>query len=96
MLRFKDLIPEWQHGFVPGRGTLTAWRVVLKEVVRARYVYEFDLRAFFDTVSPSQVIYLLKKNTSDGFARSVKVAGKRTPVWPVFKQITLLAGTRPE
>jgi len=65
-------------------------------VVKARYIYEFDLKAFFDTVSPAQVLTLLRRNTEDGFARSKRVGGKRVPVWPVFKQLTLLAGTRPE
>jgi len=80
VLRFNDLVPDWQHGFRPRRGTLTAWRVVLSEVVSAKYVYEFDLKAFFDTVSPAQVLNLLRKNTENGFARSVKVLGVRRPV----------------
>lgn len=70
--------------------------MVLKEVISSRYIYEFDLRAFFDTVSPAQVIYLLKQHTQNGFARSTKVGSKRIPAWPVFKQITLMSGTRPE
>jgi hypothetical protein len=65
-------------------------------VVKAKYVYEFDLKAFFDSVSPAQVLTLLRRNTVNGFARAKLVDGKRVSEWPVFRQLTLLAGTRPE
>jgi hypothetical protein len=44
------LSPE-QHGFRPGRGTMSAWKVILSEVIHAKDIYEFDLKKFFDSVS---------------------------------------------
>jgi hypothetical protein len=39
-----------QHGFIPGRGTLTAWKE-LSTLLSTPTIYEFDLRKFFDTVN---------------------------------------------
>jgi hypothetical protein len=36
---------------MPHKGTLTAWQQVIGKVVPARYVYEFDLKDFFGSVS---------------------------------------------
>lgn len=54
--RFDRLLPDWQHGFRPGRGVKTAWQVVLTKVIKARYIYEFDLKGFFDNVNVSKVV----------------------------------------
>lgn len=41
-----------QHGFMPGRGTLTAWKQILKDDLLAKpFIYECDFVSFFDTVS---------------------------------------------
>lgn len=40
-----------QHGFRPGKGTLTAWRKVLSDVIPQANIYEYDLKLFFDRVS---------------------------------------------
>ena len=39
-------IPDSQHGFYPGRGTGTAWKTILSEVLASPNIYEFDLRKF--------------------------------------------------
>ena len=65
-------IPKSQHGFYPGRGTMTAWSQIYSEVLKSANIYEFDLRKFFDSVNldylqdllhliglPSEVITLL-------------------------------------
>lgn len=44
------LSPE-QHGFRPNRGTMSAWKVILSEVIHTKDIYEFDLKKFFDSVS---------------------------------------------
>lgn len=56
MTRLNHLLPSWQHGFRPGLGVKTAWSVVLTKVVKARFVYEFDLKSFFDSVPVGKVI----------------------------------------
>jgi hypothetical protein len=53
-----------QHGFIPTRGTLTAWRQVSSQVIPARNILEIDLKGFFPSVSPSmarQAIRILEK-----------------------------------
>jgi hypothetical protein len=45
---------------VPHRGTATAWRETLRKVIKSRYVYEFDLKGFFNNVDTYRVIRILK------------------------------------
>lgn len=40
-----------QHGFRPGRGTLTCWREILSRVIQHKNIYEYDLKQFFPSVS---------------------------------------------
>ena len=41
-----------QHGFIPGRGTLTAWKQLLtSDLLYSPYIYECDLRNFFNEIS---------------------------------------------
>ncbi len=40
-----------QHGFIPGRGTSTAWQQMQSEVIHHRYIYEFDLEKYFDRIN---------------------------------------------
>lgn len=42
--------PPQQHGFWPGRGTLTMWENILSDVLSSRNIVEFDLRQFFEKV----------------------------------------------
>lgn len=53
VLRLDSKILDNQHGFRPGRGTLTAWIAILKAVLagKANYIYEFDYKAFFPSLS---------------------------------------------
>lgn len=70
----EDYFLPSQHGFIPNRGTLTAWQEVFEKVSRAQYVYEFDLKQFFPSVDlktitdrlislkvPKEVAYLLEE-----------------------------------
>jgi len=40
-----------QHAYIPGRGVLTAWQDVMANLPKWDYVYEFDLKGYFDNVS---------------------------------------------
>lgn len=42
---------DTQHGFIPGRGTFTAWKAIFSKIVPAKYVYEIDLRQCFPSIS---------------------------------------------
>lgn len=48
-----------QHGFLPGRGTLTAWKHLLSLIPGSRDIYEFDLKGFFDNVKVKPVMEAL-------------------------------------
>lgn len=48
--RFDHLLPGWQHGFRPKRGTSTAWISILTKVLQAPFIFEFDLVKYFDRV----------------------------------------------
>jgi len=50
LYRLDAKIPHWQHGFRPGRGTLTAWMSILNSVLNAQDIYEFDYKSYFDNV----------------------------------------------
>jgi hypothetical protein len=49
-----------QHAYFPGRGVHTAWRDVF-ERIESPYIYEFDLKGFFDSVSLEYITKLLTK-----------------------------------
>jgi hypothetical protein len=59
---------ESQHGFRPGRGTLTAWKHILKNVIQAKDIYEFDLKGFFDSIN---LDYISDQMIKDGIPHNI-------------------------
>lgn len=49
-----DMLPS-QHGYIPGLGTKTAWASVVKHVIPSKWIYETDLKGFFDNVSVFEI-----------------------------------------
>lgn len=49
--RSREIQQNWQHAGISRKGLVTAWRDVLLKVLNHRYIYEFDLRGFFDRIS---------------------------------------------
>lgn len=48
---YHDILDS-QHGFIPGRGTLTAWKQLLTgNLLYSPYIYECDLKNFFNEIS---------------------------------------------
>lgn len=45
---------EVQHGYIPGRGILTAWKRLFK-ILKYSYVFEIDFEKFFDNVHLWQI-----------------------------------------
>lgn len=45
-----ELIPDNFHGYIPRRGTGTAWRTILKDVIHKDNIFEVDFRQFFPSV----------------------------------------------
>lgn len=50
---------EWNHAYMPRKGSTTAWREILLKVRKARYIYEFDINQFFPNVDINLVSDLL-------------------------------------
>jgi len=49
--------PKFQHGFRPGRSCATATIEVLQELKRpGRFVYEFDLKSYFNLINASGIL----------------------------------------
>lgn len=43
------------HAYQPGKGTVTAWLDVINKARKAKYIYEFDLKSFFENVPISKI-----------------------------------------
>jgi len=54
-------INKSQHGFMPGKGTMTAWMEILEKVITKDNIYEYDLSGCFDRISISRLDSLLEK-----------------------------------
>lgn len=54
-------IPRNQHGFVPGRGTLTAIKEMLTKTISSEYIYEIDLKACFPSISLPRLKHRMEK-----------------------------------
>lgn len=55
-----DFMPLNQHGFLPGRSTLTAWQDFFANAKDAPDIYEFDLKKFFPSLTLSAVSNVLR------------------------------------
>lgn len=56
------IIPDKnQHGFVPTRGTTTAWTNVLHNVVPSRNIWELDIKGFFPSVQIEETMEILSQ-----------------------------------
>ena len=58
----EDHFLESQHGFIPGRGTMSAWKqFFINGIYKAKYIYEIDLEKCFDSMSHSYIVERLKQ-----------------------------------
>lgn len=55
-------IKSYQHGFLPHRGTGTAWKEILTKVIPSSNIYEFDLKQFFPSVNVEELQKALIKD----------------------------------
>jgi hypothetical protein len=53
-------IGKYQNGFMPVRGTLTAWKQMKSLMKSANFIYEYDLKGAFPSVSINFVVTRLK------------------------------------
>lgn len=84
----KDL-ESWNHGFQPGLGTMTAWRAFLKKARKAKYVYEFDFKQFFPSVTHTTVWrYLKRKGVPSDMVRWLEEVNKQQPKLPAEQKLS--------
>lgn len=57
----EEEIKKFNHAYMPGKGTITALAQLVKEVTNYKYIYEFDIKGFFNNVQISEVKRLLKE-----------------------------------
>lgn len=59
--------PPNQHGFLPGRGTKTAWSAILETGLDKQNIYEFDLRSFFSSINKEYLRQTLIETKMEGW-----------------------------
>ena len=61
LVHCRPYIADNQHGFIPGRGTLTAWQTILEnDHIKKPFVYEYDFKKFYDSIDLSSLRNLLR------------------------------------
>jgi hypothetical protein len=72
-----------QHGFIPTRGTLSAWMDLLNKINKYDYIYEFDLKQFFPSVNNLEIRKILRSlNVPTDFANYLTEMNKSQPELP--------------
>jgi len=57
----EEELKKFNHAYLPSRGTLTAWTHFINKVRNAKFIYEFDIKGFFNNVDIDSVIEKLQK-----------------------------------
>lgn len=72
-----------QHGFLRGRGTLTAWIQLFKDILPLKYIYECDLKQFFPSIQHRKIILNLMMNgVPETWMRWIDAINCATPILP--------------
>jgi len=50
-----------QHAYIPGRGVKTALTELISKCNKYKYIYETDLKGFFDNISVPEVFRIIEK-----------------------------------
>ena len=81
-------LEEWNHGFLPQKGTNTCITEVVKMLGENKYVYEFDFKQFFPSVDISEVTEFLKsRNVPNDIVRWIDQINRSTPALPKEKKL---------
>jgi len=104
ILWFEDEMLPTQHAYLPGKGTKTAWQQIIQEVIKAKNIYETDLKGFFDNISVFEINNILRQgnvsldlriwiyNMSKSlpkFPKDLKISEKRFDSSKLFDKINL-------
>lgn len=61
MLFVEEELKKFNHAYTPGVGTKTCLTEWVTKVLPSKYVYEFDIKGFFNNVKIGEVIQLLQE-----------------------------------
>jgi len=54
-------IKSRQHGFLPGRGCLTAWLHLIRDIPSSRNILEIDFEGYYPSLSSDMIFYGMRK-----------------------------------
>lgn len=54
-------LQAWQHGGRSGVGVMSAYKSLIPRIKTSRYIYEFDIKGFFDNISHQAIIQRFKE-----------------------------------
>lgn len=84
----RDELEDWNHGYQPGRGTLTAWKDWLLKVRKAKNIYEFDFKQFFPSVRATDVSeYLEYRGVPENVCIWLNKINRVLPILPKVKEL---------
>jgi hypothetical protein len=61
VLFLEEELKQFNHAYTPNVGTMTCLREWVNKVLPSKYIYEFDLKGFFNNVKIGEVIKLLQE-----------------------------------
>lgn len=84
----EDYFLKSQHGFIPGRGTLSAWIDLLKKIHNYKYIYEFDLKQFFPSVNVHEISRILRNlQVPSDFNKFLELINTSQPNLPGIRKL---------
>jgi sulfur transfer protein SufE len=57
----EEELKKFNHAYMPKVGTMTAIRDLITKVRHSKYIYEFDIKGFFNNVSINDTIAKLRE-----------------------------------
>jgi len=96
----KDQFPH-QHGFLPGRGTLTAWKEIFeRKLIEKDYIFEWDFKGFFDNIYVDRITNALKRRGVPEniylFFQNVNKSFVELPARQLLNEARVIRGKRQE
>jgi len=81
------LLPNYQHGFRPRKSVSTAWLEVIGNVPKFKFAYEFDLKGFFNNVTPRFITDTLR---AAGLPEElISYISRVNTMWPLIERDNL-------
>jgi hypothetical protein len=85
----QNKLDEGQHGFMPKRGTLTAWKSFFEQKIHEKkWIYEYDFTSYFDSVSLQRIMEQLHRwECPDWMIIQLYLLNRNTPILPKERKL---------